>query len=78
MIIYHGSTVVVDKPKIFQSERFLDFVPGFYATTNKEQATRWALKVAARRKAEEQYISIYEFDYERAKKDLKIIHFPDY
>lgn len=75
MIIYHGSTVVVDKPKIFQSERFLDFGSGFYATTNKEQATRWALKVAARRKAEEKYISIYEFDYERARKDLKIIHF---
>lgn len=75
MIIYHGSTVVVDKPKIFQSERFLDFGAGFYTTTNKEQATRWALRVAARRKAETQYISIYEFDYECAKKELKIIYF---
>ena len=75
MIVYHGSTIVVDKPLILQSERFLDFGTGFYTTTNKEQATRWALRVAARRKAETQYISVYEFDYERAKKELKMIYF---
>jgi len=75
MIIYHGSTIVVDKPKILPSERFLDFGSGFYTTTNKEQATRWALRVAARRKIETKIISVYEFDYESAKKDLQVIHF---
>jgi len=75
MIVYHGSTIVVDKPRILQSERFLDFGTGFYTTTSIDQATRWALRVAARRKAVTQYISVYEFDYERAEKELKVIHF---
>lgn len=75
MILYHGSTVVVDKPQILQSERFLDFGTGFYTTTNKEQATRWALRVAARRNVQTQYITSYEFDYKRAEKELKIIRF---
>lgn len=75
MIVYHGSTIIVDKPQILQSERFLDFGAGFYTTTNKEQALRWALRVAARRKAETKIISVYEFDYESAEKDLKVIRF---
>jgi hypothetical protein len=75
MIVYHGSSTVVDKPCILQSERFLDFGTGFYTTTNKEQAFRWALRVAARRKVQTQYISVYEFDYEEAEKELKIIRF---
>lgn len=75
MIVYHGSTLVADKPRILQSERFLDFGMGFYTTTNKEQATRWAQKVAVRRKAETQYISIYEFDDKLAEKELKVIRF---
>lgn len=75
MIIYHGSSIVVDKPRILQSERLLDFGTGFYTTTNKEQASRWALRVAVRRKTKMQYVSVYEFDYERAEKELKVIRF---
>lgn len=75
MILYHGSTTVVEKPHILQSERMLDFGAGFYTTTNKEQAARWALKVSVRRKSDEQYISVYDFDYEKARNDLKIIKF---
>ena len=75
MIVYHGSTIVVDKPQILQSERFLDFGTGFYTTTNKEQAASWARRVAVRRKTETQYITAYEFDYERAEKELRVIHF---
>jgi hypothetical protein len=36
MKIYHGSNVIVEKPKIMQSERMLDFGTGFYTTSNKE------------------------------------------
>lgn len=75
MIVYHGSSIIVDKPRILQSERFLDFGAGFYTTSNKEQAVRWAKRVAARRKTETQYISVYELDYERAEKELEVIHF---
>ena len=34
MILYHGSNVIVDKPKLIQQNRFLDFGFGFYTTTN--------------------------------------------
>ena len=42
MIIYHGSTVYVKKPKIIAGENFLDFGVGFYTTTSYQQAERWA------------------------------------
>ena len=42
MIIYHGSTVLVEKPEIRISDSFLDFGTGFYTTTSEHQAERWA------------------------------------
>ena len=42
MILYHGSTVPVEKPEIRISESFLDFGTGFYTTTSLQQAERWA------------------------------------
>lgn len=75
MILYHGSTVIVDKPEILPSQRLLDFGEGFYTTSNEEQARRWALRVGVRRNSKEQYISLYEFNLEQAEKALKIIRF---
>ena len=40
MIIYHGSTVLVEKPEIRISDSFLDFGTGFYTTTSEHQAER--------------------------------------
>lgn len=42
MIVYHGSNVVVTNPDVFHSYRTLDFGAGFYVTTVREQAERWA------------------------------------
>jgi len=42
MIIYHGSSEVVRQPDILHSFRALDFGKGFYVTTVREQAERWA------------------------------------
>ncbi|MBQ9633956.1 MAG: DUF3990 domain-containing protein [Schwartzia sp.] len=42
MIVYHGSTVVVRQPDVLHSYRRLDFGKGFYTTTVREQAERWA------------------------------------
>ena len=38
MILYHGSTVIVDKPEIRLGSSFLDFGTGFYTTSSYEQA----------------------------------------
>ena len=42
MIVYHGSSEVVRQPDILHSYRALDFGKGFYVTTVREQAERWA------------------------------------
>lgn len=75
MIIYHGSTVYVEKPEIIVGENFLDFGVGFYTTTSYEQAERWAKTKMRRENKDIGYVSIYEFDYEKAKKETKIYKF---
>ena len=42
MIVFHGSTDLVESPEIRESEYYLDFGTGFYTTTSYEQAERWA------------------------------------
>ncbi|MBO5652165.1 MAG: DUF3990 domain-containing protein, partial [Selenomonas sp.] len=41
-MVYHGSTEIIKKPDVLHSYRLLDFGQGFYVTTVKEQAMRWA------------------------------------
>ena len=75
MIIYHGSTVLVEKPEIRISVSFLDFGTGFYTTTSEHQAERWA-RIKMRRESKNiGYVSIYEFDFELAQKQAEIYHF---
>lgn len=75
MIIYHGSTITVDKPEILPSQRMLDFGQGFYTTTNEEQAKRWARRVASRRKCDKHIVSVYEFDENKALAELEVKRF---
>ncbi len=75
MVLYHGSSMIVDEPKIFEGNRPLDFGEGFYLTTNKEQAKQWARRVALRNNSEICYISLFDFDYEDAIKELSVIRF---
>lgn len=77
MIIYHGSDVIVQKPRILKSNRFLDFGTGFYTTTNKQQALRWAKKVAKRNDATAFFVSIYEFNKKEAHRNLRVLEFKE-
>jgi hypothetical protein len=43
MKLFHGSTEIVESPKLLETQRFLDFGNGFYTTTNQNQAERWAV-----------------------------------
>ena len=72
MIIYHGSTVLVEQPEIRSGETFLDFGAGFYTTTSYEQAERWARIKMRRENKTVGYVSIYEFDFEAAQVDAVI------
>lgn len=77
MKLYHGSTVIVEKPEIRISERFLDFGCGFYTTSNREQAVAWCNKQKSKRGADVGYVSVYDFDDVEAKKVLKKLEFSD-
>lgn len=60
MILYHGSNVIVDKPKLIRQNRTLDFEYGFYTTTNRAQAINFASKVTSRRETGVPCVSMYE------------------
>ena len=62
MIIYHGSNVIVQYPKLVPQTRFLDFGFGFYTTENKVQAISFAEKVYRRRKEGSPVVSVYEIN----------------
>ena len=74
MILYHGSNMQVNKPRILESLRALDFGAGFYTTSSREQAEKWAGIVTKRRRTGVPTISSYSFD-EKASTELKILKF---
>lgn len=75
MILYHGSTELVNKPEIRKGKAHLDFGVGFYMTSSYEQAERWARVKMRRQNADVGYVSIYEFDFDKAVKELSIMQF---
>ena len=61
MLLYHGSNVIVERPRLIEQNRLLDFGFGFYTTTNKAQAVSFAEKVS-RFRGGQRTVSMYEFD----------------
>ena len=59
--VQHGGTEQVNTPLCRLGRENLDFGQGFYVTTIKEQALRWASATAKRRKAQA-VINIYKLD----------------
>lgn len=75
MILYHGSTELVEIPEIRKGDVYLDFGVGFYTTTSYEQAERWAKIKMRRNNMNTGYVSVYEFDLEKAEQELCIKRF---
>lgn len=75
MILYHGSNVIVDQPKLIRQNRYLDFGFGFYTTTNREQAVNFAQKVTDRRKMGEATLNIYSANEAVAFQECKVLQF---
>ena len=44
MILFHGTTEIIEKPNVSFSKNYLDFGKGFYLTTYQKQAEKWALR----------------------------------
>ena len=75
MIVYHGSNQVVEMPDIYHSYRSLDFGKGFYVTTNREQALKWAKRKSVVYSSEKSYINVYEM--QDIPNDLSVKTFDD-
>ena len=76
--IYHGSDTIVDNPQIVQPIRALDFGPGFYTTTNINQAKSFANKVKDRNNSVQTHISVYSINLDLANtKNTMVFEKPD-
>lgn len=78
MRLYHGSNVAVDYPKIIKANRTLDFGNGFYTTTSKEQACKWASIKKIREQSNVAILNIYEINDNKINdKALKVLRFAE-
>lgn len=75
MIVYHGSLVKVEQPRILVPSHTLDYGAGFYTTTSYDQAEKWV-----RKKLDDShkhgFVNKYDWD-ERAIDGLNYKHFPE-
>ncbi|MGL5677712.1 MAG: DUF3990 domain-containing protein [Cellulosilyticaceae bacterium] len=75
MILYHGTNAEIVKPDVRFSKSYLDFGKGFYLTTYKEQAEKWA-KRKALRVGGIPLVHRYELD-DKILKQYKCLHFQE-
>lgn len=63
MLLYHGSTMAVRKPIVSRGRSKTDFGKGFYTTTSREQAEKWA-QIKRDRMGDEAHaiVSVFELD----------------
>lgn len=61
MIVYHGGIIEIKKPDIEHSKQYLDFGKGFYTTSFKEQAERWAVRKSMRLENGRPIVNVYDF-----------------
>ncbi|MBP0962498.1 MAG: DUF3990 domain-containing protein [Oscillospiraceae bacterium] len=79
MLLYHGSNMEIQIPKIIVSNRSLDFGTGFYTTSDYQQAKKWAVLTKERNGEGAAVVTEYEFD-ESLMSEYKVLKFkkPDY
>lgn len=75
MLVYHGSNVEISKPDVFHSRKALDFGKGFYLTTYKEQAQKWAIQ--KKKNNSNAYVTTFDLS-DSVFEELKILKFSDY
>jgi len=78
MIVYHGTNVVIEQPRIMNRLKTLDFGEGFYTTENEEQAKDFAVKVSKRRDPTlYPVVNCYEFNEDINKFSVLKFDVPD-
>lgn len=61
MIVYHGTTGIIEMPDVKHSKKYLDLGMGFYLTTYEEQAKKWAIRKGMRQE-KTPVVNIYELE----------------
>lgn len=69
MTLFHGSNVIVPKPKVLTNGHYKDFGYGFYCTNMEKQAVRWALT-----RHNNHVVNVYNYD---SNTQLHICSFPE-
>jgi len=77
MKIYHGGTDIVNAPRIIKAYTGRDFGAGFYTTSIRGQAAKWAVRQAQYRRIDEAILNTYELD-EAALSILNVRTFDGY
>lgn len=61
MIVYHGTTEIIENPDVKHSKKYLDFGKGFYLTTFEAQAKKWAVRKGMRQ-GKTAIVNVYEME----------------
>lgn len=78
MTLYHGSYAAVSQPQASHGRRNLDFGRGFYLTSLRSQAERWAQLVTERKTRNGiPQLNVYHFD-EALASQSRWLHFEEY
>ena len=79
MIVFHGSNMEVTTPLVHLGRNNLDFGKGFYVTTLRNQAERWAETIVRLRPRGAATVNKYELDYaEIEMSGFSILRFTEY
>lgn len=74
MILYHGSYTQIENPQVELGRDKVDFGKGFYLTSLREQAEKWARVVAIRKgPLYLPVVSSYVLDYEALTKERFVL-----
>lgn len=74
MIVYHGTTEIIEKPDVNHSKKYLDFGVGFYLTTYEEQAKKWAIRKGMR---QERTSIVNEYELSEQWEDFRVLSFEE-
>lgn len=72
LILFHGTTALIDKVVLDKSHNRRDFGTGFYTTLLESQAKEWGYRLSLREKKKEYYVYQYLFS---ENDNLKILRF---
>ena len=80
MMLFHGSSLPVEAPRVIEGAYAKDFGNGFYLTLLQEQAEKWAMRkyrnMFRSDNAVRPVVSVYRFERGRASESCPSLLFP--